>query len=216
MGPRCVEAEWLDQMPPDHPEVLENRRDLRVLNEWMGTHGWFEQSLREKADPTWRILELGAGDGLLARHLQGGGWRVDGLDPCPAPVGWPAERVWERTTVETFGGWGNYSVVVANLLLHQIEGPVLAGIGEKLQSARLLIFQEPWRSRWAQALFLASVPVLGLNRVSRHDGWVSIKAGFRGDELAEALRLTASDWDWSVNTTVMGVYRFSARRRVAD
>jgi hypothetical protein len=57
--------------------------------------------------------------------------------------------------------------------------------------------------------------VLGANHVTRHDGPVSIAAGFVGEELPAALGLAPDQWVWSCRTSWLGAYRMIAVRRPA-
>src|SRR5262245_54445300 len=68
---RCVEPEWLDQLPADDPRAVRSRRDIRRVNAWMLQPGilarhlikyWGEGSPRT-------ILDLGAGDGTFMRNV---------------------------------------------------------------------------------------------------------------------------------------------------
>src|SRR5580704_1267029 len=68
---RTVEPEWLDVLPPDDPQAIASRRDLRRLNRIMGhaaTLGQLLQSGARQSAPR-RIVELGAGDGTLMLRL---------------------------------------------------------------------------------------------------------------------------------------------------
>jgi hypothetical protein len=62
---RSVEAEWLDQLPAEHAAARWSRRDLRVLNCWMGNAGIMARTLNSIAagEQVGRVVELGAGDG---------------------------------------------------------------------------------------------------------------------------------------------------------
>jgi len=76
---RVVVPELLDSLPPDDPEAIRSRADLRLINRLMGNYRWFEKVLRSSSmiGPKARIVELGAGDGTLASPPAGGGaWCV--------------------------------------------------------------------------------------------------------------------------------------------
>jgi hypothetical protein len=51
------------------------------------------------------------------------------------------------------------------------------------------------------------------SNVTKHDGSVSIDAGFRGDELPQLLGLEPATWTWTVAETWSGAYRMIAERR---
>jgi SAM-dependent methyltransferase len=211
--PRIVQAELLDSLPHDHPDALQNRRDLRVINTLMGNCRWLARTLAACASPNESVLEVGAGAGELARKLRRRGWKVDGLDTWPMPGSWPAEARWHRTDLRTFAGFGAYDVIYGNLIFHQFIDADLAAVGRRFQSrARLILACEPERRRNSQRLFRYVAPLFGANHVSRHDGNVSIAAGFRGDELARLLGLEKGQWSWQCSSTPFGANRLIAWR----
>jgi SAM-dependent methyltransferase len=212
--PRIVQAEILDSLPHDHPDAHKNRRDLRVINALMGNYRWFARTLAACAAPGESILEIGAGTGELAIGLRRRGWKIDGLDTWPRPGLWPAEAGWHRADLRTFATFDAYDVVYGNLIFHQFTAAELAAVGARLQShARLILACEPERCRNSQWLFRLVAPLLGANHVSRHDGHVSIAAGFQGDELPRLLGLEKVLWSWRCSRTSFGANRMIAWRR---
>lgn len=210
---RVLQPELLDSLPPDHPDALHNRRDLRIINRVLGNYRWFARTLPQLADRSEPLLEIGAGTGELSAHLAKTGVVADGLDLWPAPAGWPEARAWHRADLLTFDGYGNYPTVIGNLIFHQFTPEQLATLGARLKaSSRLILASEPSRRRSSQVSFAAIAPLLGANHVSLHDAHVSIAAGFRDDELPQMLDLRAPEWDCRCHTTVLGTYRMIARR----
>jgi SAM-dependent methyltransferase len=211
---RIVQAELLDLLPPAHPDVRHNRRDLRLTNLVMGNHRWLARTLRACARPGENLLELGAGTGELAARLAREGWRVAGLDRCPIPERWPAAARWHGADLRHFDGYSAYEVVYGNLIFHQFTAAELRALGARLQArSRLLVACEPARWRRSQWLFGLLAPVFGANYVSQHDGQVSIAAGFLGEELPHLLGLDPARWRWRCATTLIGAYHLTAWRR---
>jgi len=211
---RTLRPELLDHLPADHPDARHSRRDLRLINRIMGNHRWFERTLPALLRPGERGLEIGAGTGELGIRLAASGTVIGGLDLGPRPENWIASDNWHTGDLRTFGGYGCYPVIIGNLIFHQFSHEELAGLGRALRAeARLIVACEPLRSRFHQVLFAALAPVFGANRVTRHDGRVSIAAGFRADELPRALGLKEQDWDYRCRATVLGGYRMVALRR---
>ena len=213
--PRILSPELLDSLPPDSPEAIASRRDLVRLNRFMGTQNWFAQTVPPLARPGERALELGAGDGSLALALGQACLPTDALDRVPAPATWPASARWHVSDLRTFPAWADYAVVLGNLILHHFEDGELAALGGRLERhARVLVFNEPVRHWRCRLLWAVGSRLGGASPVTRHDGRVSIAAGFRADELPRALRLDPARWDCRVSIRLgTGTYRLVAIRR---
>jgi hypothetical protein len=215
---RRVQPELLDGLPPDHPDALRNRRDLRFFNALMGNYRWIARTLRARLRPGDRALELGAGEGDLGLRLRrawnGHAPAYAGLDLWPRPAAWPENWSWHRQDLGAFPDYAQYNVLLGNLILHQFEDDLLAELGRRWRaSARLLVFCEPARHR----LHLCQLPLARLaaiNYVSRHDARVSIEGGFRGRELARLLGVDAPPWRTQISHTFLGAYRLVAERDV--
>ncbi len=212
--PRVIEPELLDALPSEDPRARRSRRDLRVINRVMGNHRWLQRTLRLRLRTGERVVELGAGAGDLGRELARHGIAADGLDFCPRPADWPSGRDWHQADLRDFEGYHRYQAVVANLVLHHLAAAELAVLGRALRGGpRLLCACEPARSRHWRWFFAVLAPVLGANAVTRHDGRISIAAGFRGDELPRELGLDSREWNLCCGATVAGAYRIVAVRR---
>lgn len=211
---RRLEPELLDSLPPDHPDAIHSRRDLRLVNRVMGNASWFEKTLARYIRPGERVIELGSGTGELSTRLRTVTPLVDGIDRIPAPPAWPTPSCWHQTDIQTFTGWNAYPVVIGNLIIHHFDNVSLRALGEAIgPHARLLLFSEPTRKRLNQRFWNIVAPLCGANRVTRHDGRVSIAAGFLGDELPRSLGLDPSLWHWEISHTWLGAYRLIAQRR---
>lgn len=215
--PRVLQAELLDVLPPRSSAALRSRRELARVNRVMGNHAWFARELPPLLRPGDTALELGAGDGALALRLRRAGLAVDALDRQPAPpswLTWPATARWHRADLREFDGWAAYPVVLGNLVLHHLSDGELAALGAALdRHARLLVFNEPLRRPRSRLLWAVGAPLGGAGPVTRHDGRVSIDAGFRDEELPRALRLDPARWSWTVSESFLGASRLIATRR---
>ena len=203
---REVLPELLDQLPPDHPEALAARADLRRINALMGNAAIAAKALRRESEAPARIgslVEIGSGDGswmarfaqksLLCRHpLQL--FLVDQqCSPSPATLAVLARFSWTVTVIradvfEWLNSLKNFSadLVVANLFLHHFAGPRLRELLQGTAAvAKLFIAAEPRRSLGALAA-TRLLRCIGCRRVTRHDARLSVKAGFRDAELSAA------------------------------
>lgn len=214
---REVLPEILDSLPKDHPDALHNRRDIALLNRLMGNHRWLADALVRHCPDDRPAIEIGAGDGVFAqrvlqRHPGFIQQKLDGLDQWHRPADWPTHWDWHEGDLLTFEHYGRYPVIAGNLILHQFDDALLREIGPRLRQADVLIFCETAR-RWFHFLQLRLAVLLGMNHVSRHDGAVSIRAGFLRGELPALLGLDPADWQISESLTFLGAYRMIACRR---
>lgn len=212
---RQVLPELLDSLPHDDPAALVCRQELRLINGIMGNHRWLCRTLENPHCRGQRVLELGAGDGSLARRAWNEGiaqpahWSA--LDLAPAPDEWPRNAVWHQRDLFALPMLPDAEIIVANLFLHQFHNHQLEVLGRRLPvSCRMLIACEPAR-RWVHSLQGRLLSLLtGLSQVTHHDMLVSIRAGFTGNELMSALRLQG--WRTATSSTTLGAYRFAAWR----
>ncbi len=211
--PRLLQPELLDSLPPEHPDARHSRRDLRLINLIMGNHRWLARAVAGAVRDGERILELGAGDGALARRLAAAGRAVDALDFAPPPSDWPAGLAWHNANLLSFGGYARYDAVIGNLIFHHFSTEELAVLGRALgENVRVIIACEPARRKTSQRLFALLAPLFRANHVTRHDARVSIAAGFRGDELPVLLGLDPVKWRWQCRMTRRGAYQLVAVR----
>jgi hypothetical protein len=214
---RLVQPEILDSLPQDHPDAIANRRDLRLINGIMGNYRWFARTLPPRLRRGDRVLEIGAGTGdlglALSRACRGRIAHYCGLDFWSRPDHWPADWDWVQQDLLEFKDYGDYNVIVANLILHQFEAADLRRLGQRLtqSNTRLILASEPARRRLHQWQLKLLRP-FGLNPVSRHDGHVSVAGGFRGQELPALLGLSPPDWRIHSRTGFLGSNRTVAQR----
>lgn len=210
---RTLQPELLDALPPGDPDAIHSRRDLRHFNRVMGNPAWFQRELPRLLGPNDRLLELGAGTGELRTYFPSLLNRWDAVDLAPRSSTWPRQAKWFQTDVRDFDQWNDYTVILANLFLHHLSDGDLETLGRRVPATvRAVICCEPARGRQWQWLFRALCFFVGANHVSRHDGHVSIAAGFRGSELPRSLGFDASSWNARVGCSPRGVYRMIAIR----
>jgi hypothetical protein len=210
--PRIVVPELLDHLPAEDPHAQRSRRDLRRINAWMGNERWICQQLQQIRGPlSAGIAELGAGDGNLANQLAAAfpDVPVTAYDLAPRPAAL-AQRVdcaqGDLLAAPPPAG----EVVIANLFLHHFESELLRALGDWMQHARLLIFNEPDRRRLPHLLGGLLHPLI--NSVTRHDLHVSIRAGFAEGEIADMLGLDRRIWQIRETSTWRGSRRVLAWR----
>lgn len=210
---RSVRPEILDELSPDSPAAQASRRDLRIINRLQGNQAWFEGVLQDCRHTGESVLEIGAGTGELGRALGAIVPDLAGLDLVRRPMAWPQQAPWFETDVLDFTGWADYPIVIGNLFFHHFDNAGLARLGSRLnEHARVIITSDPLRVRRTTTLFSLLCPLIGAHPVTRHDGRVSITAGFRHDELPHLLQLDPTLWRCRLQETWLGSYRMVAER----
>jgi phospholipid N-methyltransferase len=199
---RTLEPEWLDELPADDPRAMRSRRDLKRINALMTNSTLVARELHGvfHAKPPLAVAEIGAGDGTFMLRVAEkipSRWRatdivlVDRHNLVSAAtrneflaMGWQARAV----TSDAFAWLAHpaapmFDVIVANLFLHHFDAARLTELLSLIaRRTRVLIACEPRRSRGA-LLGSHLLGVVGCNDVSRHDAVVSVRAGFRNQEL---------------------------------
>ena len=212
--PQFLPEELLDSLPADAPEARASRRDLRVFNRLLGNRGWLARTVRRELRPGERVIEIGAGDGSLAMAMLARGLPWDGLDLISAPPAWPDQSRWIQGDLLDAAFGREHQVVVANLILHHFSDADLHAIGSRLANhARVIVAADLYRSCFYEFTFKIVARLIGAHPVSRHDGRLSIRAGFRGEELPRLLGLDPRHWRSTVSRTITGAYRLLAVRQ---
>ncbi len=216
MHARVLQQELLETYPDDHPDAISGREDLLLVNAVMGNHRWMERMLRRHCQPGWKITEIGAGDGALSRRFVQAGIcdarSLHAFDLAKRPVDWPPEAVWTQGDL-FLQPLPESEVVVANLFLHHFTDEQLRVLGSRISpKTRLILAAEPER-RWMHTVMGRFFCWLAeLHPITQFDMQVSIRAGFRGEELARSLGLDVQEWRWECSATVLGGYRLIAMR----
>jgi hypothetical protein len=212
MHTRRLVPELLDSIKASDPRAIRSRRDLRLINAFLGNERWIVRQLAAQRRLSEGVIELGAGEGHLTRRIFNSlpMTRATGLDLAPRPDNLPASVGWvqgdfSQTLLETEG-----DACIGNLILHHFDAAGLVSLGALLQRFRLLIFSEPLRAPLPLALAHLVLPLAG--EVTRHDMPASIRSGFRKGELPLLLALDPSLWKWEEKESRRGSLRLIASR----
>jgi hypothetical protein len=222
--PRRVGVEILDGLEPTDPAAERSRRDLRRVHRAMGTRSILLRALRQLTPPgpdaaSIRVLELGAGDGtlmlgiarvmapwwppveltLLDRQALVAGETLAGF----AGLGWTTdiEVVDALDWAESSCGGGprgrqtaRWDLIVANLFLHHFEGAQLGTLlGAVAAGSDRFVACEPRRD-WVALAGSHLVGAMGAGAVTRTDAVLSVRAGFRGNEISAEWAAHGVDW----------------------
>ncbi len=205
---RIVKPEILDELDPSDPIALRSRNDLRLINGFMRGEGWILSELAELDFQ--RVIELGAGEGVLANKIQNQfpEKEVVALDFIKKPELVSEGVRWIEGDLLEYEHFSEGDVVVANLFLHHLQDEQLMQLGEKLSKVKAVLFAEPHRAQTPKIMGRCLYPLI--NEVTRHDMMVSIEAGFRRGELGDLLR---EGFHWEESLSVFGGIRVKGVRR---
>jgi SAM-dependent methyltransferase len=189
---RATEPEQLDEGVPDE-EALRSLRDLQFVNRWLGNPGSLLRAVRPHLPPGGRLLDVGAASGdvpayLLARlpgPLKAVALDVKALHLRLTPAG--LHRVVADVRALPFAE-RSFDVVTASLFLHHFDAAELPAVLASLfaLARRALVVNDLHRTLVPYAFGRALFPLLFRSPVSVEDGLVSIRRGFRPDELRAA------------------------------
>jgi hypothetical protein len=228
---RRIEPELLDQLPSDDIRAIRHRRDLKVINTIILQSGIMAAAITKQwtRNTPRTLLDLGSGDGTfmlsLARRLAGR-WSdvtVTLLDQRNivsnktrdgfADLTWKAQPI--ATDVFDYlqtSGHSRFDIITANLFLHHFEeralSELLAGVSRMSQ---VFVACEPRRTKFA----LRSSRLLwlvGCSDMAIHDAVVSVRAGFKGNELSE-LWPEKDSWELQEFAARLFTHCFAAHRR---
>jgi len=217
---RLLQPELLDLLPASDPEAARSRTDLRRVNAWMGHRRILTRTLQSlPLVGVRRIVELGAGDGTLALALANG---LSARWPQVELTLLDQKRLVAPETVEKFRdlGWQPRvvqadvfdwlaaeaepaDIIIANLFLHHFDaGGLPRLLREAASRCSCFVALEPRRHVTAR-LGCELLWLIGCNRVTRHDARVSVRAGFRKQELSE---LWPNPDQWHVREQPAGLF----------
>jgi len=189
---RATEPEQLDEGVPE-AEALRSLADLRFVNRWLGNRRSLLRAVRPHLPPGGRLLDVGCGSGDVPAFLQARlpgpvlavGVDVKALHLRAAPPS--VRRVVSDVRRLPFPD-GAFDVVTASLFLHHFEEADLPAIlgGLHRLSRRALVVNDLHRARLPYFFGRAAFPLLFRSRVSVGDGLLSIRRGFRPEELRAA------------------------------
>jgi 2-polyprenyl-3-methyl-5-hydroxy-6-metoxy-1,4-benzoquinol methylase len=192
---RTTEPELLD-LGVDDAEALRSLSDLRLVNRWLGVQRVLADAVLPHLRPGARLLDVGCGSADLPAFLArqaASPVLVVGLDrkrlhlrESPREV----QRVQGDVRALPFPP-RTFDVVTATHFLHHVDAPELPGLLRTLfdLSRGVLVVNDLHRARVPYLFSQAVFPLVFKSTVSVHDGLVSIRRGFRPDELAEAFRI---------------------------
>jgi hypothetical protein len=181
-----VAPEILDELDPADKRAVRSRRDLRLVNWFMRGESWVVRELK-KMQGVRRVVDLGAGDGSLGAAImeEFPDLEVTCVDLVPRPKNLDHRIIWWSGDVFDYERYDETTVVVANLFLHHLVSSELQKLGAKIHGVRGVLAAEPYRGGVSLMMSRCLLPFV--NDVTRHDMVVSIRAGFRQDELGREL-----------------------------
>lgn len=183
----------------------------------MGNRRWLERGLAsQQTHDKMHLIEIGAGDGTLAKQILRNICpdTYTAVDLAPQPQDWPEQATWHQADLLTIDYQPKATHLIASLMLHHFEAPALEAIGTRIQNSNIqtILACEPCRRSIHQTQLMAG-KLIGFNHVTLHDGVVSVRAGFRANELPNALNLRSDRWNYTIQETLMGAYRMIATRK---
>jgi SAM-dependent methyltransferase len=199
--PRRGLPELLDSPFADPAELRENLRDMARFNRWFGgTAAVLDgvEALARGAGGRLRVLDAGCGGGDIARAIvswarrRGRTVRIAAVDRHPwileAAAEWsrdyPEIRFLRADVLDLPLAPASFDIAVCSLTLHHLTPAGAAPLIEKLDevSRRGYIVTDLERSRLGYWATVLATRLLSRNRMTRHDGPLSILRSSSADE----------------------------------
>jgi SAM-dependent methyltransferase len=195
LNQRSREPELLDALPcvVGEEEIARNLADLRLVNRWFSARGRLLAAVRPHLEPGGSLLDVGCASADVPAFLLsrlGTSILAVGLDVKIAHLR-SAPRCVQRVVghVEALPFLdASFDVVTASHLLHHFDTPRIASVLRSLYrlARHALVVSDLHRAAVPHLFGQLTFPVLFRSPVSVHDGLVSIRRGFRPDELRSA------------------------------
>ena len=189
LSKRVIEPELLDHLPPE--EARPNLVDLVRINARFGGHSAIRKRLAELAneEDAFTVLDIGAASGDTARLIRERyprAWitsldnNLVNLEAAPRP----------KVIADAFRlpfAPGSFDYVMCSLLLHHFHDEQVVALLHSFYSvaARALLVCDLERHIFPYWFLPVTKRLFRWNDVTVHDGHISVRAGFRKEELVE-------------------------------
>jgi SAM-dependent methyltransferase len=202
LGPRRSELERIDEPALVPSELALALHHVAAVNRWLGGERSVRRHLSVLGSEDLRVLDVGTGNGAVARRLRtwaarrGGRWHTVGLDLHPqvlalarepSPGASPLPLVRADALALPFPD-GSFEVALCTLTLHHFEDEAAARLVSELArvASRLVLVSD--LERVTPAYLFARLFALTWWRrsaLTRGDGPLSVLRSFTADELGE-------------------------------
>lgn len=191
-GQRAIGPEWLDGLPPGAGRA--SIADLERINRGWGGYSSVRKLMvrATRAGEAFSLLDIGAASGDLGRYIQRlrPGARVTSLDRLPhhlelAPAPKAAGDAFRLPFADS-----SFDFVFSSLFLHHFtERQIVDLLRESRRVARRAVLAVDLERHALAYYFLpATAWLFRWDRITLHDGPVSVAAGFRAGELESLAR----------------------------
>ncbi|MGI9072977.1 MAG: methyltransferase domain-containing protein [Bryobacteraceae bacterium] len=184
---RLIKPELLDHAPPDEARL--NLADLVRINSNFGGHSTIRKMLAQvvPTDDKFTLLDIGAASGDTARLLQRLYPRaaVISLDYSPVNLEMAPPSKLIADAFELPFPPGSFDYVLCSLFLHHFSDEQVVGLLKSFYRAakRALLICDLERHIVSYYFLPLTKWFFGWQRITLHDGPVSVRAAFRSDEL---------------------------------
>lgn len=205
---RTDEAEWLDDPSRQGEELEHNLAEIARINRWLGGEKALTSALNQmligyRSTAPLHIADLGCGSGDLPRAMVR--WcrsrnipvTVTAVDINPAIIayarrcsdGYPEIQYQVMDICSAEFAAMQFDMVCCSLFLHHFSDAMIGDIlQQSLRQSRIgVLVNDLERSALAHFLFKILTFTLPVTAVTRHDGAVSIRRGFRRSDLQRYL-----------------------------
>ncbi len=199
--------ELMDLPGVDPRELIHTLTDLAWLNRWLGGLRLVRMHMAlylDGAAASVRILDVGTGYADVPRAIARWGRRtglsvqIEAIDhhdqivhlARQASATYPEIHVRQADVMALPYPDGSFTIVLASLLLHHMEGEAQLHLLRELYrvASRVVLVNDLRRGYWPFLVTWACLHLLSRNRLIHHDGPLSVRRGFLPEELVVLAR----------------------------
>jgi 2-polyprenyl-3-methyl-5-hydroxy-6-metoxy-1,4-benzoquinol methylase len=215
---RSFDAEIMDDLNLPVSEITPVLEGLGKVNSWFGGHKEVVEALKKFPVKDGYIISdwgCGGGDTLIAIAHWAGRWQMNlkltGIDAAPAAINYArnASKGFENIgyvqadVINDTALLGNHDVIISSLFTHHFDDNDWVTMIKNMQASakKGIIITDLHRHRILYYAVIFITHVLTRNKMVRYDGPLSVRRGFKKQELLTLLKKAQIDnfkltWKW--------------------
>lgn len=215
--------EIIDDLELGGEAVFQNLKEIEKINTYLGGYTALKNGVRDvlknrvEKEKEVKVTDIGCGGGDTLRALskwnnQGYRLNLEGMDANPHMITFSKENSKNSPEIEykvedCFSDQffqNDYDIITGNLFFHHFDNEAIIDFVKRIipQTKYAIVITDLHRSAIAYALFQIIAFVFGFSHITKHDGSISIKRGFKSKDWEQILNKAgvkdfSIKWKWA-------------------